>query len=135
MLKIGHYAYEFSAPNAVSCTAGNSNRQAIKKVPKRGPTLLRKRNVVTDSQKEIGSVGAGYPTDPATSSEFAGLLMKVAPNTQSLCVATSGKEVFLITLKLEGADNLPLRALVYCGASNNFVQRQLLDNSKLKYIE
>ena len=77
----------------------------------------------------------GAPSDPATSSEFAGLLTKVAPNTQSLCVAASGNEVSLITLKLEVTRNMSLQALVDCGASNNFVRRQSLDNSELKYIE
>ena len=30
---------------------------------------------------------------------------------------------------------MSLRALVDCGASNNFVRRQSLDNSKIKYIK
>ena len=38
-------------------------------------------------------------------------------------------------MKLEVAKDMSLRALVDCGASNNFVQRQSLDNNKLKYIE
>ena len=33
------------------------------------------------------------------------------------------------------AKDMSLRALVDCGASNNFVRRQSLDNDKLKYIE
>ena len=41
----------------------------------------------------------------------------------------------LLYLKLEAAKDMSLRALVDCGASNNFVRRQSLDNSKLKYIE
>ena len=76
-----------------------------------------------------------HPADPATSSEFAGLLTKVAPTTQSLCVTASGNEISLITLKLEVAKDMSQGAPVDCGASNNFVQRQSLDNSKLKYIE
>ena len=117
--KTGYYAYECSAPSAVPRTAVNSNRQAAKKVP----TLLQKRNIVTDSQKRSGSVGAEHPTAPATSSELAGLLTRIALNTQSLCVTASGNEVCLITLKLEVAKNMSLRALVDCGTSNNFVQR------------
>ena len=100
-----------------------------------GPTLLRKRNNVTDSQKTVRSVGAEHPTDPATSSGFAGLLTKVAPKTQSLCVAASGNEVSLSTLILEVTQSMSLRALVDCGASNNFVRRQSLDNRELEYVE
>ena len=62
-----------------------------------------------------------HPTDPATSSEFSGLLTKDAPNAQSLCVTASVNEVSLITLKLEVAKDMSLRALVDCGALNNFV--------------
>ena len=98
------------------------------------PTLLRRRNDVTDSQNRSGSVGAEHPTEPATSSEFAVLLTKVAPNTQSLCVAASGNEVSSLP-RVEIENDMSLRALVDCEASNNFVQYQLLDNSKLKYIE
>ena len=76
-----------------------------------------------------------HPADPATSSEFAGLLTKVAPTTQSLCVTASGNEISLITLKLEVAKDMSQGAPVDCGVSNNFVRRQSLDNSKLKYIE
>ena len=42
---------------------------------------------------------------------------------------------FLITTKLEVAKYMSLRALVDCEVSNNFVGRQSLDNSKLKFIE
>ena len=66
---------------------------------------------------------------------FVGLLTKVALNTQSLCVVASSNEVSLITLKLEVTQGMSLRALVDCGASNNFVQRQSLDNRELEYIE
>ena len=38
-------------------------------------------------------------------------------------------------MKLEVAKYMSLRALVDCGASNSFVRRQSLDNSKLIYIE
>ena len=86
-------------------------------------------------KKRSGSVGAEHPTDPATSSEFAGLLTKVAPNTQSLCIAASGNEVSLIILKLEVTQGMSLRDLVDCGASNNFVRRQSLDKRKLEYVE
>ena len=74
-------------------------------------------------------------TDPATSSEFAVLLTKVAPNTQSLCVSASGNEVSLITLKPEVTQNMSLRALVDCGVSNNFVRSQSLENREFEYIE
>ena len=52
-----------------------------------------------------------------------------------MCVADSGNEVSLITLKLEVTRNMSLPALVDCGTSNNFVRRQSLDNSELNYIE
>ena len=100
-----------------------------------GPTLLQNRNNVTDSQKRTGSLGAEHPTDPATSSEFAGLLTRVDANTQSLCVAVDGDEVTPITLKLEVMPNVSLRALVDCGVPNNFVQRQPLSNSEFNYVE
>ena len=38
-------------------------------------------------------------------------------------------------MKLEVTQSMSLRAIVDCGASNNFVRRQPLDNSELKYIE
>ena len=57
----------------------------------------------------------------------------------SLCVAASGNEVSLevslITLKLEVTQGMSLRALVDCGASKNFVRRQLLDKRELEYVE
>ena len=56
------------------------------------------------------------PTDPVTSTEFANLLMKVAPDSQSLCVSAVGDEVPLITLNLELTKDLSLRALVDCGS-------------------
>ena len=131
-----HYAYECSAPNTVPRTADNSNRQAAKK----SPTLLRKRcceNATPQrtTKKRSGSVGAKHPTDPATSSKFASHLKRIDRNTQSLCVTASGNEVSLNTSKLEVAKDMSLRSLVDCGASNNFVQRQSLDNRKLKYVE
>ena len=57
------------------------------------------------------------------------------PKTKSLCVAASGNEVSLITLKLEVAKYMSLRDLVDCGVSNNFVRRQSLDKRELEYIE
>ena len=99
-----------------------------------GPTLLRNRNSVTDDQKRSESVSAEHLNDSATSSKLADLLTRIFPNTQSLC-APSDNEVSLITLKLEVAKDMSLRVLVDCGASNNFVRRQSLDNDKLKYIE
>ena len=62
-------------------------------------------------------------------------MTKVAPNTQSLCVSAPGDEVSLITLKLEVTNGLSLRALVDCGASNNFVRRQSLEDRRLKFVE
>ena len=52
-----------------------------------------------------------------------------------MCVTASGNEVFLITLKLEVTQGMSLRALVDCGASNNFVRRQSLDNRELENFE
>ena len=40
--KTGHYAYECSAPSAVPCTAGNSNRQAVKRGPRGGSDVVAK---------------------------------------------------------------------------------------------
>ena len=62
-------------------------------------------------------------------------MTRVALNTQSFCVAADGNEVTLITLKLEVTPNMSLRALVDCGASNNFVLRQSLNDSDLNYVE
>ena len=111
----------------------------IVKQPRRvqavGPTLSRKRKIVADSQKWSRSYGAEHPTAPATSSKFASLSKMFSPNTQSLCVTASGNEVFLITLKLKVAKDMSLHALVDGGASNNFVQRRSLDDSKHKFIE
>ncbi|CAI5711096.1 unnamed protein product [Peronospora effusa] len=111
--KLGHYAYECSAPRPVSRNTGSDDRPSAKKGQRR----------------------AERPTDPATSREFAGLLTEVAPNTQSLCVAAPSDEVSLITLKIEVTKNMSLRALIDCGASNNFVRRQSLDDRRLKYVE
>ena len=86
-------------------------------------------------KKRSGSVGAQRPTDLATSREFANLLTKVAPDTQSLCVSAPGDEKILITLKVKVTNNLLLRALVDCGASNNFIRRQSLKGTSLKYVE
>ena len=46
-----------------------------------------------------------------------------------------GDEIPLITLNLEVTKDLSLRALVDCGASNNFVRRQSLDGRRLKLVE
>ena len=62
-------------------------------------------------------------------------MTKVAPNTQSLCVTAPGDEVTLITLQIEATEDLSLRALVDCGASNNFIRRQSLDARRLKHVE
>ena len=84
-------------------------------------------------KKRSGPVGAERPTDPATSREFANLLMKVSPGSQSLCVSALGDEV--ITLKLEVTEDFSLHALVDCGASNNSVRRQSLEDRRLNFVE
>ena len=61
--------------------------------------------------------------------------MTVAPDLQSLCVSALGDEVPYITLNLEVTKDLALRALVDCGASNNFVRRQSLEDRRLKFVE
>ena len=61
--------------------------------------------------------------------------MKVAPDSQSLFVSARGDEVPLIILNLEVTKDLSLRALVDCGASNNFVCRQLLEDRRLRFVE
>ena len=61
--------------------------------------------------------------------------MKVAPDPQSLCVSALGDEVHLITLNLEVTKDLSLRASVGCGASNNFVRRQSLEDRRLQFVE
>ena len=86
-------------------------------------------------EKRSGSVEAERPTDPATSIEFANLLMKVAPATPSLCVSAPGDEVSLITLELKVTNDLSLRALIDCGASNNFVRRQSREGRRIKFVE
>ena len=81
------------------------------------------------------SVGEDRATDSATSREFANLLTKVDPDTQSLCVSAPGNEVSLITLELKVTNNLSIRALVDYGASNNFVRLQSLEGRRLKFVE
>ena len=85
-------------PERGSRTAGNSNRQAAKKGPSRG-------------------------YDAVAKTQHKSLFTRITPDTQSFCVTASGNEVSLITLKLEVAKDMSLRALVDCGASNNFVRR------------
>ena len=62
-------------------------------------------------------------------------MTKVAPDTQSLCVSAPGDEVSLLTLKLKVTNDLSLKALVDCKASNNFIRRQSLEGRRLKYVE
>ena len=62
-------------------------------------------------------------------------MTKVASNTQSLCVTAPGDEVTLITLQIEVTEGLSLRSLVDCGASNNFIRRQSLEDRRLKFVE
>ena len=62
-------------------------------------------------------------------------MTKVALDTQSLCVSAPGDEISLTTLKFEVTKDMSLRALVDCGASNNFVRRQSLGDRRLKFVE
>ena len=62
-------------------------------------------------------------------------MTRVAPDTQSLFVSAPGDEGYLITLKLKVTNDLSLKALVDCGASNNFIRRQSLEGRRLKYVE
>uniref|UniRef100_A0AAV1U2Q5 Uncharacterized protein n=1 Tax=Peronospora matthiolae TaxID=2874970 RepID=A0AAV1U2Q5_9STRA len=57
-----------------------------------GPTMLPSRDSKSDRPKRTGSVEAEHPADPATSREYAGLLTKIALNTQTLCVAAPSDE-------------------------------------------
>ena len=61
--------------------------------------------------------------------------MKVAPDSQILFVSALGDEVPLITLNLKVTKGFSLRALVDCGASNNFARRQALEDRRLKFVE
>ena len=95
--------------------------KVIDRLPRRatdaGPTLLRSHNSVADHKF------------------FANLLIKVAPDSQPLCISALGNEARLITLNLEVTKDLSLRALVDCGASSNFVRRQSLEDRRLKFVE
>ena len=61
--------------------------------------------------------------------------MKIAPDSQSFCVSALGDEVPFTTLNLEVTKDFSLRALVDCGASNNFVRRQSLEDRRVKFVE
>ena len=86
--KLGHY------PTIVVLHAQclETLSEVIDRLPRRatdaGPTLLRSHNSVADRQKTVGVSRALRSTDPATSIEFANLLIRVAPDSQSLCVCT-----------------------------------------------
>uniref|UniRef100_A0AAV1UYM8 Uncharacterized protein n=1 Tax=Peronospora matthiolae TaxID=2874970 RepID=A0AAV1UYM8_9STRA len=71
----------------VMTTVGQGKVQGV------GSTMSLSRDSKSDRKKQSGSVGVGHPADPATSREFAGLLTKIAPNTQSLCVTAPSDEV------------------------------------------
>ena len=74
-------------------TTGNSNRQEVQKSQGRGSDAVAKtRHRNGQSEKRSGPVNTEDPTDPAPSSESAGLLTRFARNTQSLCVTSSGDE-------------------------------------------
>lgn len=66
-----------------------------------GPMMLQSRNSEADHKQWSESVGVDRPTDQATSIEFANLLTKVAPDTQSLRVSAPGLEMPRITLTLK----------------------------------
>uniref|UniRef100_A0AAV1TY26 Uncharacterized protein n=1 Tax=Peronospora matthiolae TaxID=2874970 RepID=A0AAV1TY26_9STRA len=71
-------------------------------------------------------------TLPSLTKRICGPLDKVAPNTQTLCVAALGNEISLIAMKLEVTNKLSLRALVDCldALDRSFAQRgQELDQS------
>uniref|UniRef100_A0AAV1UGW6 Uncharacterized protein n=1 Tax=Peronospora matthiolae TaxID=2874970 RepID=A0AAV1UGW6_9STRA len=93
------------------------------------------RDSKSDRQKAVRVSQEWHPADPATSKEFAGLLTKIAPSTQSLCIIVPCDEVYLITLKIEVTSGMSLRALVDCGASNSFIRHQSLEDSRLNYVE
>ena len=100
-----------------------------------GPALVQNCSNGVDRQKRSGSVGVDRPTDPATSREFVNLLMKVAFDSQSLCVSALGDKGYLITLNLEVTKDLSLYARVDCGPSNNFVYCQSLEVRRLMFVE
>uniref|UniRef100_A0AAV1U7D0 Uncharacterized protein n=1 Tax=Peronospora matthiolae TaxID=2874970 RepID=A0AAV1U7D0_9STRA len=100
-----------------------------------GPTMSPSRDSKSDHQERSGPVRVGHPAGPATSREFAGLLTKIAPNTQSLCVTAPSDEVSLITLKVEVTSGMSLRALVDCVASNSFIRHQSLEDSRLNSVD
>ena len=82
-----------------------------------------------------GLVEAECPTDPATSREFVNLLTMVASVTKYLRVFAPNDEASLISLTLEVTKDLSLRAIVDCGASNNFVRRQALAFGSFNFVE
>ena len=80
--KSGHYAYECSASLPLSRNTERSDRPSAKK--HNGPesdAVAKSQQRSGPSKKRSGSVGAERPTDPATSIEFANLLMKVDPDS------------------------------------------------------
>uniref|UniRef100_A0AAV1TGK0 Retrotransposon gag domain-containing protein n=1 Tax=Peronospora matthiolae TaxID=2874970 RepID=A0AAV1TGK0_9STRA len=135
--KIGHYAHECSVINAASRPkTGRDGNRWPSKGPRRGSDHVAKpRQQVGASKKRTGSVEMEHLACPATSNEFAGLLKKIDPNTQSLCVTAPSDEVFLITLKIEVTSGMSLCALVDCGPSISFIRRQLLEHRRLDYVE
>uniref|UniRef100_A0AAV1TZ12 Peptidase A2 domain-containing protein n=1 Tax=Peronospora matthiolae TaxID=2874970 RepID=A0AAV1TZ12_9STRA len=100
-----------------------------------GPNTSLSCDSKSDRQERSGSVGAEHPADPAMSTGFAGLLTKIAPNTQSLCVTPPSDELSLITFKIEVTSGISLRALVDCGASNSLIRRHSLVNGTLNYVK
>ena len=107
----------------MSQNAEQPERPSAKKGNGRGSDAVAKSQQCRGPSKKVGVSGGGRPTDSATSIEFANLLMKVSPDSQSLCVSALGDEVPLIILNLEVTKDLSLCALVDCEASDNFVRR------------
>ena len=81
------------------------------------------------------SVELELSTDLATSREFAGILTKFEPESQSLCGSAPGHGGELITLILKVSKDLKLRALIDYKGHKSFVHRQSLEGRKLKNVE
>ena len=110
--KTRHYTYKYSSTNTLPRKIVKFNCKAANKGPSRGSYAVAKtQQRGGQSKKWLGSVGAEHPTDPSTSSDFVALLTRIAPNTQSLCVTSSGNEVYLTTLEFEVAKDISLRAM------------------------
>ena len=134
-LKLGPYACQCSVSSSESRGTECGDCRPSREIERRAFGAILQSKQQGEPPKMDGSVRAGRPTYPENSRECTNLLTKVAQNTQSLCVSAPGDEVSLITLKLKVAKDFLLRALVDCGASNNFVLRQSLEGRRLKFVE